>query len=321
MYAGQPMPMQPMPMQHMPHTMNTMHPENLALKQSGNIPFSASTARPINMGANILPFIVSQELNQYKKVYISRQFDFFRNFQCCELAPDYVIYGEMPDGDKKILFTCRQNYKCCECCCSQCIISCLFCEYICCDKIIFQMDYKRNNANFYTQGINMKKGCYCCKCYCLAGLCCCCPCCINKNILHLRENVDPDNPDPTIGSGQGTTEGVSCCSCIRDKTVSYNTQEGFKGPLVRLGCCVACKDSCFCQWSDIEIDIEDGEGKKTDGSILVPNGCCSQRGTCCFRPIRHFEITFPQNSSSIEKFQIIADTIHLDLDTGILKSF
>jgi hypothetical protein len=53
------------------------------------------------------------------------------------------------------------------------------------------MDYRRNGHPFYTQGINVQKGCYFCKCYC----CVCCNCCTRTGILNLRENTDPDNPD------------------------------------------------------------------------------------------------------------------------------
>lgn len=71
--------------------------------------------------------------------------------------PTYVVYGEMPDGDKKILFTCSQHFQCCTCC-DQCIIGLPCClEYACCDQIIFQMDYKRNNAPFSLKDLIYKK--------------------------------------------------------------------------------------------------------------------------------------------------------------------
>lgn len=52
-----------------------------------------------------LPLDVTTELRQYTKFYITKGPDFFRVECCCEdLLPEYNIYGEMPDGDKKLLF-------------------------------------------------------------------------------------------------------------------------------------------------------------------------------------------------------------------------
>ena len=99
----------------------------------------------------MLPFNVDSELNIYSKVYVAKEFDYFRIFHRCEwVMQDYIVYGELPDGDKKILFTVRQHFQCCKYC-DDCSIPCLCCEYMCCNKIVFQMDYKRNNTNFYTK--------------------------------------------------------------------------------------------------------------------------------------------------------------------------
>ena len=55
--------------------------------------------------ATSLPFNVQTDLNLYKKISIVKQYDYFRILHCCQnLIPDYIVYGEMPDGDKKILF-------------------------------------------------------------------------------------------------------------------------------------------------------------------------------------------------------------------------
>ena len=49
-----------------------------------------------------LPFDVEKDLNGYNKVYITKQFNLFRTFHCCEfLGGDYIVYGLLPDGDKK----------------------------------------------------------------------------------------------------------------------------------------------------------------------------------------------------------------------------
>ena len=134
-----------------------------------------------------LPLDVSKDLNTFSKIYISRELDYYRTIHCFEtLVADFIVYEELPDGDRKVLFTVRQHYECCNFCDGCSINFGLCCTYVICDAIIFQMDYKRNNECFYTQGVNLQKGCYCCKCLCS------CPCCLPP-ILYLRENTDPDN--------------------------------------------------------------------------------------------------------------------------------
>lgn len=230
-----------------------------------------------------------------------------------ETGTGYVVYGELPDGDKKIIFTAQENFKCCNCC-NECRVPFLFWSYFCCDKILFQMDYKRNNLPFYTQGINILKGCHCDCCCCLF---CCIYCCLGQD-LYLRENTEPDNPDFRVGIQKGRTT-ASVCDCCSDKTVSYTSQEGMRGPTVRLFCCDSIKKSCaccLCNCSDFNLPIEGTQGS---GNILVPNGCYSTKNQqSCFCPSRYFEITFPPNTSSDEKFQIIADAIHLDISKMVL---
>ena len=98
-----------------------------------------------------LPLDVSKELEQYSKIFVSKEIDFFRMVHCCEnLLSDYKVFGELPNGDKVLLFTARQHFECDCCDCDDCAINCFFCSYMCCDQIIFQMDYKRNNKNFFT---------------------------------------------------------------------------------------------------------------------------------------------------------------------------
>lgn len=270
---------------------------------------------PVPMQTGIkLPFDVSNELNIYSRVYIAKENDPFRIFHCSEIASDYIVYGELPDGDKKILFTSKQRYECCTCC-KSCLIPMFCCEYECCDSIVFQMEYKRNNVNFYTQGNYIQSGFYCCKCLCCCQLCCCC----NPNILFLRENLDPDNPDFNVGVKKGSTTGVCC---FGDRVVFYTTQEGMKGPTVKGQCCDPCSAKCdrYCGLGcDIEMVIEDANGQQT-GSIYVANGICSKKveGTCCYRPGKNYVVNFPPNSSSTEKFQIIADIVHFDLTNRIL---
>ena len=280
---------------------------------------------PIPMQSALkLPFDVSTELNIYNRVYISRQLDYFRNYHCCEVTGgDYIVYGELPDGDKKILFTASKHFKCCNCC-NSCIIGCGLLDYECCDSIVTQIDYKRNNVNFYTQGQYIQSGCYLCRwLFCYQFLLCF----INGQLYYLRENLEPDNPDFNVGVKRGSTLAHECCG---DSLVSYTTQEGFKGPSVKLQCCEKCKHSCTnvlcggcfgCNMAgcDIELIIEDGNGQQT-GTVYLPNGCCSKKveGTCCYFPGSHYVVNFPPNATSIEKFQIIADIIHFNVRNRIL---
>jgi len=277
---------------------------------------------PMPVATTSLPLNVATDLHMFNRISIVRQLDFFKIFHCLErMLPSYVVYGEMPDGDKKILFTVQQHFQCCKCC-DQCILTCVCAEYVCCDQIIFQMDYKRNNAPFYTQGYNLQKGCYFCKCYC----CICCP----DSILYLRENIDPDSKDFNVGVQKGSTvvDKPACCACLRDKTAHYDTPEGIRASAIRakccdickqqcLGCCTACFQRCgFCCdcTCDFEIDIEDGNSMKT-GTIYLYSGCCSKQseGRCCYLPSTFYDIIMPPGSTSEQKFQIIAQTIHFDL--------
>ena len=302
-----------------------MNPEEEILKNQispNQIPLTTqnqSINPPVIVLNSGLPFNVENDLNLFAQVFVTKDIDYFRSVCCCEfLNKDYIVYGLLPDGDKKILFTSRKHFQCCRCC-ENCSISCCcgLCEYMCRNSIVFQMDYNRNGATFYTQGFNIQKGCYCCKCF----LCRNC-CCFTK--LYLRENIVPDNPDPNVGEKKGKTIFKQCCCCCADAVVDYTNQLKIKGHSIRLTCCEMCLHSncCFicCRCKDIEISIEDPNGKKT-GKIIIPNGCCSDRlpdGSRWMFPHHYYEINFPAGITSAEKFQIIAEAIHLDLQLRIL---
>ena len=276
-----------------------------------------------------IPLDVSKELDIYSKVFITRETDLFRNYHFLEARlSDYRIFGELPDGDKKLLFTVKTHFKCCECC-SQCGVLCCCCfAYFFCDTILIQLDYKRNGNNFYTQGFNAHKGCHCCFLKCMV-----CPCCCNcYDVLYLRENTDPDNPDyRNVGTHTGQTlDKINCCfcCCCEDKVVKYVSQNGMEGHTLRAKCCDICKTNfymccclcccCCCGGKDLEISIENPNGQKV-GNIFVPNGCCSSLvESCCYCPGRRFEVNFPKNITSSEKFQIIAEAVHFDFDNHIL---
>ena len=263
----------------------------------------------ISPNISTLPYDVSKDLNKYSKIYITKEYDMFRKVHWFEnFIHDYKIYGQLPDGDKKLLFTCSRHFQC-NSCCEGWGISCCCCYYICCDKIVFQMDYRRNNIGFYTQGFNLVKGFHCTKCECCVG---CCP----QEILYLRENIDPESPDINVGIKKGYTANplISC-----DRETNYYNQNGSKGYGIRAKCCDILLHQCLCFNADFEIDIENDNGLKV-GSIMIYSGCCSKavEGTCCYLPRKYFEINTPIGATSEQKFQIIADAIHFDLANRVL---
>lgn len=278
-----------------------------------------------------LPIDVSRELAQFSKMFVSKEVDYFRLSHCFEnIFRDYKVFGELPNGDKSLLFTVRRHFDCCKCDNWGCYCCCF--TFFCCNQIFYQMDYKRNNVNFYTQGINYKRGCYFCH-----GLCKYCP----PTELFLRENGFPDNADFEIGNKKGKTKVTHpCCMCCAQKITSkYTTQEGFAGPEISIPCGPICRDMCIagclidtglttisCCTSnvahcyDLEMDIHDGLGNKT-GNIIISNGCCSKKVAglgMCYTPRGFYEINCPVNATSIEKFQIIADIIQFDIIYSII---
>lgn len=279
--------------------------------------------KPIKTKTMTIPFVIEEDLKKYSRIYITKQFNPFRIVHCCE-APfrDYEIYGEAPGAhkvpEKKLLFTSSLHYECCDCC-DHYVIGDLCCGYVCCDSIQFQMDYRRNEEPFFVQGFNITKGCHCCD-ICLYQVCqkYCAP-----DRLYLRETIDIDNPNRKVGVPKGYTESNCCCAC--DKYVHYTQQNKLRGYSVRAACCDICQNSCFttgccCVRSccilgcDFEMSIENESGIKT-GNVKLYSGTCSEKvhGKCCYTPRPYFEVNMPPNATSEQKFQIIADIIHLDL--------
>ena len=273
-----------------------------------------------------IPFDVEEDLEKYSRIYITKQFNPFRIVHCFE-APtrDYIIYGEKEDEDIKLLFTCHTHYECCNCC-EQCVVGCICCGYACCDSILFQLDYRKNGNPFYTQGLNIYKGCHCCD-MCIFGNFCACILCPGRK-LYLRQNIDPDSPDIKVGTPKGKTQTNCCCSCA-DKYAQYYTETKLKGQTVRAACCDIWKNACFItccsccnycvQGCDFEMSIEDENGIKT-GNVFIFSGCCSKKveGKMCYLPRAYFEANMPPSANSGQKFQIIADIIHLDLTNNII---
>lgn len=119
------------------------------MRLKGNTPQVVVVTTPVTT----LPFNVMTELNPYTRIYVALEYDFFKVVHCyADHFHDYKVYGEMSDGDKKLLFTVSRHFQC-NTCCDGCGCTLVYCECIFSDKIVFQMDYKRNNVGFYTQGI------------------------------------------------------------------------------------------------------------------------------------------------------------------------
>ena len=276
-------------------------------------------AHSINYEMNeitVRPFAPESALDKYPKVYVVKAFNPFRIVYCGEvLYRDYIVYVEAGDGEKKILFTVNRHFKCCDCC-EQCICGNFCCFYACCNSILYQLDYNRNGKTFLTHGFNITEGCHCCDLFILCTICD-----GPEKKLFLRENTKPDDPDITVGIQKGKTMTNCCCCFCTDKYAEYYDINNVKGPTVRAECCDICKNSCMnycCCGSlvggfDFEMSIEDEKGFK-NGNIMVYSGCCSNKteGECCKLPRAYYEVNFPPNATSEQKFQIIADLIHLD---------
>ena len=260
-----------------------------------------------------IPLDVTTELAQYSKIYICKRYNAFRNFCCYDIPSDYEIFGELPDKDKKLLFTAQKHFEYCNC--HSCSLECFCCRYNCSDLIYFQMDYKRNGSNFYTQGINGTKGCHCSKCY-LCYFCC------GPLTLYLREEINPDNADIHSGIHRGKTQGPKvCCSMCRKRVVTYFNEHQEQGPKLIFdptscencilffglasGCCLLCVD-------DFHMNVLNRNNLQI-ADIFVPFGCKN-----CYCKRNYYEINFNENLTSIEKFQIISDVIHLNIQEGII---
>ena len=71
---------------------------------------------------------------------------------------------------------------------------------------------------------------------------------------------------------------------------------------------------------DFEMDIENEKGTKT-GNIKIFSGCFSEKVKTekrCHIPRKYYEINMPDDASSEQKFQIIADLIHFDIVNSAL---
>ena len=67
------------------------------------------------------------------------------------------------------------------------------------------------------------------------------------------------------------------------------------------------------------MNIKNDVGMKT-GNVLIYSGLFSDKtkGKFCYIPRPYFEVSMPPQSTSGQKFKIIADIIHLDLANKII---
>ena len=72
---------------------------------------------------------------------------------------------------------------------------------------------------------------------------------------------------------------------------------------------------CFAP--EINIPILD-ENDRILGNILIPKGRCPENTNPCYCSELYYEVSLPQNATSIEKFQIVADIIHFDLENKLI---
>ena len=193
-----------------------------------------------DINPNALPLDVTKDLAQYSKIFVTKEYDYFKVVHFFEnYLHDYKVFGELPDGDKKLLFTVSKHFEC-KLCCDNCIMTCCCCSYVFCNSIIFQFDYKRNGKPFFTQGLNLQSGCYCCQCYC----CSCCSCCTRSSYLRLRENIDPNNPDANVGIYKGVTKVTTCC-IVPELTANYIKNDDSNGPGIRAKCWDVIRKRCL----------------------------------------------------------------------------
>ena len=60
------------------------------------------------------------------------------------------------------------------------------------------------------------------------------------------------------------------------------------------------------------------ENDRIVGNILLPKCYCPEYTNPCYCSGLYYEINLPQNATSIEKFQIVADVIHFDLENKLI---
>ena len=294
------------------------------------------------------PINIYNDLQNIKVGYVGIENDIFRIFHCQERnSLSFKIYYLDENNKINVLFNVNEHFvpeKCCSCC--QCdIVNGCCCAYVCNNRIIYQLDFLKNNLPFATLGQNISKGCYCCKISCCTGCNCCGPCCSNcvsRNVLsqlHLRLNDNPKNEDFSYGQylGKSTAVILSCCGPFSNTVEITDENQNVKWIVGLINKCCDCKcwcwDCCHCcdeVFSDKLFEIYDGNNNKC-GDIIIPFGSCSRKlekdccckaccgGCCsCYRVNPYYEIHFPENANSLDKFYIISAVIMFEKNFGVV---
>ena len=311
------------------------------------IPFMPLSQIPESASLTDSPINIYTDLQNIKVAYVGIENDIFRIFHCQERdSLSFKIYYLDENNKINILFNVNEHFvpeKCCSCC--RCEI-CNFCcwAYVYHNKILYQLDYLKNNIPFATLGLNLSQGCYCCKLNCCAGCCNCCGSCKCTNVLQklfLRINNNPSNPDFTYGKYIGKSTAIINKGCqpnshkveIVDENGMLKWTVGLISKCCDCDCCQCC-NCCNCceeKFSDKLFDIYDSN-MNLCGDIIVPFGSCSRRldkdccckcccGGCfsCYRVTPYYEIHFPENANSLDKFYIISAVMMFELNFRITK--
>lgn len=322
---------------------DTEKKENMA---TNVVPFMPILQNPELTPLSDLPINVYTDLENIKVAYIGIEKDIFRIFHCQEKnSLSLKIYYLDENNKINVLFNVNEHFvpkKCCSCCTCD-LINCCCCAYLYRNKIIYQLDYLKNNLPFATLGYNLPQGCYCCKVNCCES-CCTCPCCNCRSVLsklYLRINNNPSEPDLSYGKFLGKTTAVltNCCDGFSNKVeiVDENGMLRWIVGLVRkcCNCKCCCCDCCHCcdeVFSDKFFEIYDAN-MKLCGSILVPYGICSVKlekdcccyksccgGCCsCYRVNPYYEIHFPEIANSLDKFYILSAVMMFELHFKVIQ--
>ena len=145
------------------------------------------------------------------------------------------------------------------------------CVYLCKKKIIFQLDFLKNNKPFATLGINFNQGCYNCKIngFTSCSICCNCKC---KNVLLLRLYKEPNNADFSHGKflGISTTINKTCCRSFSNTVEITDENKNLKWIIGLIKKCCNCEClNCEEIYIDKKFIIYDSKRKKC-GEIIVP---------------------------------------------------
>ena len=308
------------------------------------IPFMPLTQNPELNPLTEYPIDIYKDLQNIKVAYIGIEKDIFRIFHFQENTDvSFKVYYLDENNKINVLFNVNEHFEPEKCCsCLRCeIVNCGCCAYLYKNKIIYQLDYFKNNLPFATLGLNLNQGCYCCKLNCCAGCCNCCSSCKSTSILQklfLRLNNNPKNPDFSYGKLLGTSTAKVTTNCgetignkveITDENGILKWTIGIIKKCCQCGCCNCncCKCNCCDEvFSDLLFEIYDSE-MKLAGDIILPYGKCSKRlekdcccksccGGCCsnYRVTPYYEIHFPKNANSLDKFYIITAVMMYELN-------